>query len=262
VRILFVGDVVGRPGRRVLKKLLPHLRRELLPDLVIANGENCAGGIGMTPNTVQELFGAGCDVVTGGNHTWDRKEIVPLLDRSDRILRPANYPEPAPGRGVALVRAADGTEVAVLNLMGRVFMGALEDPFRTADRILQSLGGRPPVVVVDFHAEATSEKMALGWYLDGRVSAIVGTHTHVPTADERVSKAGTAYITDVGMTGPYDSVIGVEKADVLARFLTQRPCRFSTAKGDVRLSAVLLEIRPQDGRAERIERLSVCEGTS
>lgn len=259
MRILFVGDVVGSPGRRVLKTVLPRLRREFAPDLVIANGENCAGGTGMTPATVEELFRAGCDVVTGGNHTWDRKEIVPYLERNERLLRPANYPEPAPGRGTVVVPAADGSDVAVVNLMGRVFMGALDDPFRAADRILAGLDGRPRVVVVDFHAEATSEKMALGWYLDGRVSAVVGTHTHVPTADERVLPAGTAYITDVGMTGPYDSVIGVEKADVLARFLSQRPYRFKTAKTDVRLAGVLLEVSPGDGRARAIRRVLARE---
>ncbi len=259
MRILFIGDVVGSPGRRILKTALPRLRRDLAPDLVIANGENCAGGVGMTPATVEEIFKAGCDVVTGGNHTWDRHEIVPYLEKTDRLLRPANYPEPAPGRGLCLVRAADGTDVAVVNLMGRVFMAALDDPFRGADRILEGLDVRARVVVVDFHAEATSEKMAFGWYLDGRVSAVLGTHTHVPTADERVLPGGTAYITDVGMTGPYDSVIGVEKTDVLARFLSQRPSRLKTAKEDVRLAGVLLEVRAEDGRARGIRRLMLNE---
>jgi hypothetical protein len=259
VRILFVGDVVGVPGRRVLKSALPGLRAKHSPDLVIANGENSAGGSGLTPVTADEIFKAGCDVITSGNHAWDRREIVPALERNDRILRPANYPDPAPGGGVCLVAGRDGTPAAVVNLMGRVFLPALDDPFRAVDAILREIGDRARVVIVDFHAEATSEKVAFGWFVDGRVTAVVGTHTHVPTADARVLPGGTAYITDVGMTGPYDSVIGVDKGQVIERFLTQRPVRFSPATGDARLAAVLIEASPVTGLAESISRIEVRE---
>jgi metallophosphoesterase (TIGR00282 family) len=259
MRVLFVGDVVGSPGRRVLRAGLKRLRTEHAPDLVIANGENVAGGSGLTPDTVDEMVRAGCDVITSGNHVWDKKEIVPYLERHDRVLRPLNYPAPTPGNGSCIVEARDGTRVCVLNLMGRVFMPALDDPFRVADAFLRALPDPRPPVVVDFHAEATSEKVALGWYLDGRVAAVLGTHTHVATADERVLPRGTAYITDVGMTGPFDSVIGVEKEDVLERFLSQRPRRFRTAEGDARLNAVLLTIAPLTGRAESIVRIELRE---
>ncbi len=259
MRILFVGDVVGVPGRRILKSSLPRLRAEVRPDLVVVNGENAAGGSGLTPQTADDLFRAGSDVVTSGNHIWDRKEIHAYFDHHERLLRPANYPDPAPGGGVCLLSVEDGTPVAVVNLMGRVFMGALDDPFRAADEILREIGDRARIVVVDFHAEATSEKMAFAWHLDGRVSAVVGTHTHVPTADERVLPGGTAFITDVGMTGPYDSVIGVEKSMVLERFLSQRPVRFVPATGDVRLAAVLIEVSPQTGLAQSIRRIEVRE---
>jgi metallophosphoesterase (TIGR00282 family) len=259
MRILFVGDVVGEPGRKVLRLGLRRLKIEHAPDLVIANGENVAGGAGLSPVTVDEMFRAGCDVITTGNHVWDRKEIVPYLERHDRVLRPLNYPSPAPGRGSCIVTARNGTKVCVLNLMGRVFMPALDDPFRAADEFLDALPDPKPPVVVDFHAEATSEKIALAWYLDGRVAAVLGTHTHVQTADERVLPRGTAAITDVGMTGPFDSVIGVEKEDVLERFLTQRPRRLRTAEGDPRLNAVLLTISPATGRAESIARIALGE---
>jgi len=256
MRLLFVGDVVGQPGRRILKRRLPKLVSRHQADLVIVNGENAAGGVGLTPATAEEMFRAGADVITTGNHVWDRNEIIGLLDSTDRVLRPANYPEPAPGRGVCSVQASDGTPVTVVNLMGRVFMTNIDDPFRTADSILARLEQPPGVVVVDFHAEATSEKIAFGWYLDGRVTAVLGTHTHVTTADERILPGGTAYITDVGMTGPFDSVIGVEKEAVVERFLRQRPARFTPASGDVRLSAVLVEVSPISGRAESIRRLT------
>ncbi len=262
MRILFVGDIVGNPGRRILKNVLPRLRGEYLPDLVIANGENCAGGVGLTPSTAEEIFRAGCDVITGGNHTWDKREILPLLESHPRLLRPANYPDPAPGGGVCLCEGRDGTPAAVVNLMGRVFMNLTDDPFRAADSILREIGSHARVIVVDFHAEATSEKMAFGWYLDGRVTAVIGTHTHVPTADERVLPEGTAFISDVGMTGPYDSVIGVEKSLVIERFLTQRPVRLTPATGDVRLAAVLIEASAATGRAESIRRIEVREDDS
>ncbi len=260
MKILFVGDVVGLPGRRVLRSGLAALRGTLRPDLVVANGENSAGGNGITPATAEELFRAGCDVLTTGNHVWDRKEIVPYLERHERLLRPANYPEGVPGRGTALVAARDGTPVLVINLMGRVFMPAVNDPFRAADSIFAEYAGRARVSIVDFHAEATSEKIAFSWYVDGRASAVLGTHTHVPTADERVLPGGTACITDVGMTGPHDSVIGVEKADVLERFLTQRPVRFSPARDDARLQAVLIDVSAENGRALEIRRVEFREG--
>jgi 2',3'-cyclic-nucleotide 2'-phosphodiesterase len=259
MRLLFIGDVVGTPGRRILRPGLKRLRAEHAPDLVVVNGENAAGGVGITPSTADEIFHAGADVITSGNHVWDRKEILPYLDQHQRLLRPANYPDPSPGRGVCVIEGRNGVPVAVVNLMGRVFMGDLEDPFRTADAILRELDGLVRVVVVDFHAEATSEKMAMGWHLDGRVAAVIGSHTHVPTADERVLPGGTAFITDMGMTGPWDSVIGVEKELVLERFMTQRPVRFTPASGDVRLCGVLVDVSDESGRALAIRRLEIRE---
>lgn len=259
MRILFVGDVFGGAGRRILKPALRRLRKELSPDLVVVNGENSAGGKGLTPDTSEELFRAGSDVVTSGNHVWDRREIVPYIGSHERLLRPANYPDPAPGAGVCIVTARDGNEVAVINVMGRVFMPDVDDPFRIIDAVLAEIRGRAQVILVDFHAEATSEKMAFGWYLDGRVTAVVGTHTHVATADERILPKGTAYISDVGMTGPHDSVIGMDKALVLERFLTQRPVRFEPADGDVRLSGVVIEASPLDGKAASIRRIELRE---
>ncbi len=260
VRILFVGDVVARAGRRVFKQGLRALREQLAPDLIVVNGENAARGNGVTPACCDELFAAGAEVITGGNHSWDRREGLPLYDSEPRLLRPANYPEPAPGTGVHVVEHAAAGPIAVVNLMGRLFMPAVDDPFRVADEILAELRDRVRLIVVDFHAEATSEKVAFGWHLDGRVTAVLGTHTHVPTADARVLPGGTAYITDVGMTGPYDSVIGVDKHAVLERFRTQRPVRFSPAVGDARLCAVLLEADPESGRATSIERVEWSEG--
>lgn len=256
VTILFVGDVVGRPGREVLARGLPRLRRRFEPDLVVVNGENAAGGIGLTPATVKEIVKAGADVVTGGNHSWDKREIVPYLADHPEVLRPANFPEGTPGSGLHVAETAAATPVAVLNLQGRVFLDAIDDPFRCADRVLATIGDRARVVLVDFHAEATSEKIAMGRYLDGRVTAVVGTHTHVTTADETVLPGGTAYISDVGMTGPYDSVIGVRTEQALERFLTQRPVRYSVADGDPRIAAVLVEADAASGRATRIERIA------
>jgi metallophosphoesterase (TIGR00282 family) len=218
-----------------------------------------ARGAGLTPATAEQMFRAGCDVVTTGNHVWDRREIVPYLESQPRLLRPANYPEPAPGSGVFIAEAANGVPVAVINLMGRVFMGDADDPFRAADAILRELHGRTRVILVDFHAEATSEKIAFGWHLDGRATAVIGTHTHVTTADERVLPTGTAYITDVGMTGPYDSVIGVEKERVLERFLTQRPTRYAPASSDVRLAGALIDLTPSNGHALSIRRILLEE---
>jgi metallophosphoesterase (TIGR00282 family) len=259
MKVLFVGDVVGSPGRRILRPALRHLRERHQPDLVVVNGENAAGGNGLTRVTAKELFRAGCAVIPTGNHVWPRKEIIPYIESEPRVIRPANYPDPAPGSGVFVGTAADGSSVAVVNVMGRLFMPAVNDPFRAADRVLDSLLKRTPLIVVDFHAEATSEKIAFGWHLDGRVTAVLGTHTHVQTADERVLPGGTAYITDVGMTGPYDSVIGVDKKQVLERFLTQRPVRLNPASEDVRLAGVVVEADPTEGRAVGIERVSVRE---
>ena len=251
MRILMIGDVIGKPGRRAVKQLLPSLRSEHGIDLVIANGENTAGGFGLTLDTANELLDSGVDLLTSGNHIWDQKEIIPYLDEGLPLVRPANYPD-APGRGSLL-----HNNVLVINLMGRVFMPALDCPFRTADWILEGAAAseRPPVVIVDFHAEATSEKQAMGWYLDGRVSAVLGTHTHVGTVDARVLPKGTAYISDVGMTGPQDSVIGSETGVVLKRFLTGMPQRLSVAIGPVLMNSVLVDIDQDTGKALAIERL-------
>jgi metallophosphoesterase (TIGR00282 family) len=261
MRILFVGDVVGAPGRRALKPALRALAATWAPDIVIVNAENAAGGAGLTPATADEIFRAGADVLTTGNHVWDKKEIVPYIETHARVLRPLNYPPPCPGTGICVLKARNGAPVAVVNLMGRVFMADLDDPFRAADAALAELEGKARTIVVDFHAEATSEKVAMGWHLDGRVTAMVGTHTHVATADARVLPRGTAYITDVGMTGPHDSVIGVQKEVVLARFRTQRSASFTTAEGDVRLCGVVIESGP-DGRATSIERVEVPFGAA
>jgi 2',3'-cyclic-nucleotide 2'-phosphodiesterase len=256
-RILFIGDVFGQPGRRILKQTLPDLVEEYSPDLVLANGENAAGGFGITPALVEELLAMGIAVLTSGNHIWDKKEILPYLaDHADgRLLRPANYPGPSPGHGLYVGKTRSEMNYAVMNLQGRIFMPPIDCPFQTADRLLEQIGDEVQIRIVDMHAEATSEKLALGWYLDGRVTAVVGTHTHVPTADEIVLPKGTAYITDLGMTGPYDSVIGVEKRGVIEKFLSQVPARFEVAKGDVRLSAVLIEADPESGRALSIRRI-------
>jgi metallophosphoesterase (TIGR00282 family) len=261
MRILFVGDVVGAPGRRIVRQRLKGLKHDLGADLTIVNGENAAGGAGLTTATAEELFAAGADVITTGNHVWDKRDILGLLSREPRLLRPANYPEGSPGAGVVVVPVA-GTHVAVLNLMGRVFMPLLDDPFRTMDRILDEIRGKARVTIVDFHAEATSEKIAFAWSFDGRVSAVLGTHTHVATADARVLPGGTAYITDAGMTGPFDSVIGVKKEQAIERFRTSRSIPYETAEGDVRLSAVRIDVDPATGRAQEIERLELLEGDS
>ncbi len=264
MRILFIGDIFGRPGRNIVREHLQDLVATRTIDLVIANAENAAAGFGVTPSIAEELLGQGIDVLTTGNHVWDKKEIVPYLESADgaqsnarRVLRPANYPEGTPGKGHFEGVTRGGLPYAVLNLQGRVFMVDNDDPFRTADRLLR--GVQAKVVLVDMHAEATSEKIAMGWYLDGRVTAVVGTHTHVPTADERVLPQGTAYLTDVGMTGPYESVIGVQKEQVLERFLSSRPSRFEPARGDVRLCGAVIDCDPTSGRASSIERVMLRE---
>jgi metallophosphoesterase (TIGR00282 family) len=261
LRILFVGDVVGAPGRRILRALLSRLKRDTGAALTIVNGENAAGGAGLTTATAEEILAAGADVITTGNHVWDKRDVLGLLERQPRILRPANYPEGAPGSGVVVVPVS-GTRVAVVNLMGRVFMPLTDDPFRAADRILGEPKSLAPVVVVDFHAEATSEKSAFGWYLDGRVSAVLGTHTHVATADERILPGGTAFMTDVGMTGSFASVIGVKKEQAIERFRTSRSIPYETADGDVRLAAVHIDVDPASGRATAIARIELREGAA
>jgi metallophosphoesterase (TIGR00282 family) len=251
VRILAIGDIVGKPGRRAISALVPGLRREFALDVVVANGENAAAGKGITVNTAKEIFASGVDVITTGNHIWAQPDIIPYLDTEAPVLRPANYPEGTPGRGMVRFGA-----LTVINLMGRVFMFELDDPFRAADRLLEQVEPGTPVLV-DFHAEATSEKMAMGWYLDGRVSAVVGTHTHVPTADQRILTNGTAYVSDLGMCGPRDSVIGNEVESVLRKFLTGMPARFAVAEKSrfVNLNAVLVDIDDTTGKARSIERV-------
>lgn len=257
MKVLFIGDIVGEPGRKFVKQLLPDLVRTHVPELVIANGENSAGGFGITPAIAEELFALGIHVLTSGNHVWDKKEIEPYLAKQERLIRPANYPEGTSGFGTTVLATDGSAKVAVLNLEGRVYMSNLEDPFRVADREIERLRKDAQAIIVDFHAEATSEKAALAWYLDGKVSAVVGTHTHVQTADERVLPGGTAFMTDVGMTGPSDSVIGVRKEDAINRFLTQRPHKFEIPKGPVHLDGVLLDIDPHSGKARSIERIKV-----
>lgn len=257
VKLLFIGDIVGKAGRQALSRELHRLVDRHMVDLVIANGENAAGGFGLTEETARELFKLGIDLLTSGNHIWDKKDALDFIRREERLLRPANYPE-APGCGSAVIRTAGGIKVGVLNLEGRVFMSNLECPFRTADREIALLKKETSVILVDFHAEATSEKAALGWYLDGRVSAVVGTHTHVQTADERILPGGTAYITDVGMSGAFDSVIGIRKEEAVTKFLTQMPVKFEVAKGNIRLNGVVVEVDEVSGRAVGIERINVC----
>lgn len=260
MNILFIGDIFGRPGRTIVKERLPELVRRHAIGLVIANCENAAAGFGITPPLAEELFDLGIDVMTTGNHVWDKREIIDYFQMADgnphsparRLLRPANFPVSLPGWGVYEGKKK-GVEYAVINLQGRVFMGSSDDPYRYADGALEKIKAK--VVLIDFHAEATSEKVAFGWYVDGRVTAVVGTHTHIPTADETILTKGTAYITDVGMTGPYDSVIGVKKELVIDRFLSGMPARFEAAAGDVRLCAVVIQCDEQTGHARAIERV-------
>lgn len=255
MRILFVGDIVGRPGRAGLASVMPELRDRHAPDLVIANGENTAGGLGITEKTATELFGMGVDVITTGNHVYRHKGAYEFLDRADRVIRPANYMTGNPGRGHTIVPAGDG-RVAVINLSGTVQLRAARSPFTEADTIVDRVTRDADVIVVDFHAEVTSEKIAMGWHLDGRVAAVLGTHTHVPTADARVLPGGTAFITDVGMTGSRAGVIGVRREQALEAFRTQMPVKFDTADEDVWVNAVLVTAR-DDGLAESIEQVLV-----
>ncbi len=257
MKLLFVGDVVGKPGRRALHNLLPRLVDQYRTDYVVVNVENSAGGLGVTPEVLREIEDLPIDAFTTGNHVWDKREGVEILDRVPNLLRPANYPEGNPGKGLHVGETAAGIPVATINLEGMVFMSNLESPFRVADRLLGQLDPAVKVVFVDFHAEATSEKQAMGFYLDGRVSAVVGTHTHVPTGDERILPQGTAFLTDAGMTGPYESIIGMRVDKILKRFLLQTPSAFEVAKRDVRLAGVVIDIDESTGKARGIERLLV-----
>ncbi|WCJ59076.1 TIGR00282 family metallophosphoesterase [Fontisphaera persica] len=255
MKILFVGDIVGQPGRRAVRTLVPRLRLRHAVDFVIANGENAAGGSGITPAVAEEIFESGVDVITSGDHLWDQKEVLALLDKEPRFLRPANYPAEVPGRGWGVFEKSGLPPVAVLNLQGRTFMPAHENPFRLAQQEALNLRSRARVVIVDFHAEATSEKIALGRMLDGMVTAVLGTHTHVPTADEQIFPGGTAFISDVGFTGPQDSVLGREIEPIIRRFLTGMPQRFEVAKGRTALHGALLEVDAATGRATAISRV-------
>jgi metallophosphoesterase (TIGR00282 family) len=257
MKILFIGDIIGKPGRRAVKELLPSLVAAHAVDLVIANCENAAAGFGITREIVEELYDAHIDVLTSGNHVWDKKEVMEFIDDYETLVRPANYPAAVPGAGSVLMPTAAGDYVGVLNLAGRIFMQPIDCPFVTAKKEIARLKAKTNVIIVDMHAEATSEKKALGWYLDGEVSAVLGTHTHVQTADNEVLPGGTAYISDAGMTGPFDSVIGIKKDTIIERFLTQIPNKFDVAKNDIRLQGVLLDIDAQSGKANSIERISV-----
>jgi 2',3'-cyclic-nucleotide 2'-phosphodiesterase len=254
MRLLFIGDIVGSPGRRVVEERLADILAQERIDLAIANADNAAGGFGIVPRLAEQLLASGIEVLCGGNHIWDRKEIFDYLPRQPRLLRPANFPNGVPGSGLFVGETSQGQPFAVLHLQGRTFMPAIDCPFRTADRELGRVPEKVKVILVDAHAEATSEKQALGWYLDGRVSAVVGTHTHVATADERILPGGTAFITDAGMTGPHDSVIGMDKRGVLDRFLNGLPTRFEVAANNVAMNAVRIEIDSETGRAASIER--------
>ena len=259
MRILFIGDIVGRPGRQLVKTGLPALISRHDIDLVIANAENSAAGFGITRDIGDELLDLGVDVMTSGNHIWDKREALDYIGAESRLLRPANYPAGAPGNGSYLTRSRNGQSVGVINVMGRVFMLNIDDPFAVVLREIETLRQRARIIFVDFHAEATSEKVAMGWHLDGKVTAVVGTHTHVQTADERILPKGTAYLTDVGMTGPHDSVIGVEIEPALKRFLNALPSRFETATANPRLNAVIIDADEKTGLATDIERLSYSQ---
>jgi metallophosphoesterase (TIGR00282 family) len=241
MRVLFIGDIVGSPGRQIVRDRLADLVEHQHIDLVIANGENSAAGFGITPRIAEELLQTGIEVLTGGNHSWDRREIFDFIPHEPRLLRPANFPEGNPGSGLFVGTAKNGVKYAVLNLQGRVFLAPTDDPFKKADTELAKLPSDVAFVLVDIHAETTSEKIAFGWYLDGRVSAVVGTHTHVPTADERVLPQGTAYITDVGMTGPHEGIIGMDRVAIIKKFIDGLPTRFEVATGDVQMNAVVIE---------------------
>ena len=252
MKILLIGDIVGEPGRKAIGDLVPRLRENHQLEYIIANGENAAGGNGLTPKIAEQLFSYGVDVITSGDHIWKNKEVLKVLDLEPRILRPANYPAGAPGKGYQVLQTPGGLKVGIINLLGRVFISTIDCPFRAVDHILNEISRDTKIIIVDFHAEATSEKIAMGWHLDGRVSCLAGTHTHVPTRDSRILPGGTAYITDLGMVGSRNSVIGVSKEAVLKRFLTQLPQRFQPAKDDMLLSGIIVTIDPETGKASEI----------
>jgi metallophosphoesterase (TIGR00282 family) len=255
MKILFIGDIVGSPGRDAIKQLLPGLQKEYKLDFVIANAENASGGSGVTKNVAEELFASGIDVLTSGDHIWKKREIFELINEEERILRPVNFPTGVPGNGYGAYKTKSGLKVGVVNVNGRVFMEPLECPFRSTLTAVEALSKETKIIIVDMHAEATSEKIALGWYLDGRVSAVLGTHTHVQTADEKILPQGTAYLSDAGMAGPFDSVIGRRKEDVMERFLTQVPVRFEVASGDIQLHGAVVDIEEDTGKARSIVRI-------
>lgn len=257
MRILFIGDIVGKAGRRAIEGLLERILSDRRIDFTVANGENAAGGMGITPAIASDFLDLGVDVLTSGNHIWAKKEIVPFLDEEERLLRPANYPNGVSGRGTGIFPLGNGKKVGVLNLEGRVFMRNLECPFRVGEKEVEKLKEQTPIILVDFHAEATSEKVALSWFLNGKVSAVVGTHTHVQTADEKILSGGTAYITDAGMTGPLASVIGIRRQIALERFLTQVPIKFDVGTEEIELQGVVIDVEEETGKARRIERLRV-----
>jgi 2',3'-cyclic-nucleotide 2'-phosphodiesterase len=261
MKLLFLGDIVGRPGRDLIRRHVRALASRHDADLVIANGENAAGGAGITRDNMLEILSSGVDVITTGNHVWDKPETLEFIGNEPRLLRPANYPEGTPGAGSCVVTARSGIKVGVINVMGRVFLHAIDDPFRGAEReIARVRGDGAQVIFVDMHAETTSEKIALSYYLDGMVTAVIGTHTHVQTADERILPGGTACLTDVGMTGPHDGVIGIEKAAIIDRFVSGLPARFETASGDPRMHGVLITVDHTTGKATAIERIALTEG--
>ncbi len=255
MKILFIGDIIGKPGREAVKEILPAIQKELSVDFTVANAENAAGGFGLTPQIVEELLTLEIDVLTSGNHIWDKKEIIEIMDTEKRLLRPANYPPGVPGYGSGIFQTRRGENIGVINLEGRVFMSRIDCPFRTGETELNKLKKETSNVIIDIHAEATSEKIAIGRFFDGKVGAVLGTHTHVQTADEQILPGDTAYISDVGMTGPHDSIIGIRNELIIQRFLTGVPNRFEVAKGNVRLSGVIFEL--ENGRAKCIERINI-----
>ncbi|NMB97867.1 MAG: TIGR00282 family metallophosphoesterase [Clostridiaceae bacterium] len=256
MKVLFIGDIVGNPGRKTIKTIVPEMKRNISIDYCIANCENSAGGSGITYAVAKELFELGIDGITLGNHTWSKRDVINFIDSETRIVRPANYPRGLPGKGATIISCDGKSHIGILNLLGRIYMDGVECPFRTADREVQYLKDFTKVVIVDMHAEATSEKNAMAWYLDGRVSSVLGTHTHVQTADERILPCGTGYITDVGMTGPYEGILGVDRKIIINKFLTFMPARFELAKGKNQFNAVLLDIDEKTGKTYKIKRIN------
>ena len=255
MKILLIADVVAKAGRELMEVFLPALIQEHSLDFIVANGENLAHGLGVTAETADEMFRVGVDVLTSGNHIWDKKEVIAYISGDSRLLRPANYSPDSPGKGYIIAKSRNGQKIGVLNLQGRVFMGPSDDPFRIGMQIVEKIQRETPVILVDMHGEASSEKQAMGWYLDGKVTAVYGSHTHVPTADQRILPGGTAYVTDVGMTGPYDSIIGMEKEPIIQKFLDQMPVRFQPAQGNPIMHAILLNVDDRTGHALSIQRV-------